>query len=61
MMDRLNRMSANYPLHLQREIDRRWLRRSEETALIRARLRANFLRDATVIPKDREAAGSPAV
>jgi len=30
-------MSAIYPLHLQREIDRRWLQRSEETAPVRAR------------------------
>jgi hypothetical protein len=32
-------MSAVYALRLQREIDRRWLQRSEETAPVRARLK----------------------
>jgi hypothetical protein len=47
-------MSAVYPLHLQREIDRRWLQRSEETASIRARLKAMIavLRDAAVTRED---------
>jgi len=47
-------MTAVYPLHLQREIDRRWLRRSEETASVRARLKGmtNFLREAAVTPED---------
>jgi hypothetical protein len=51
-------MSAIYPLHLQREIDRRWLRRSEETASARARLKemSGFLREAAVAPEDCYAA-----
>jgi hypothetical protein len=53
-------MSAVYPLHLQREIDRRWLQRSEETAPIRARVKViDFLREAAVIPNDCNAAGPP--
>jgi hypothetical protein len=41
-------MSAVYPLHLQREIDRRWLQRLEETTPIRARLKVmiDVLREA---------------
>ena len=52
-------MSAVYPLHLQREIDRRWLRRSEETASVRARLKEmrDLLREAAVAPEDCYAAG----
>ena len=30
-------MSAVYPVHLQKEIDRRWLQRSEEAVSVRAR------------------------
>jgi hypothetical protein len=44
-------MSAVYPLHLQREIDRRWLQRSEQAASIRARLEV-------MIDALREAAGT---
>jgi hypothetical protein len=50
-------MFAVYPLHLQREIDRRWLQRSEETASVCARLKVmDFLREAAVTPKDCNAA-----
>ena len=53
-------MFAVYPLHLQREIDRRWLQRSEETASVRAgRKLIDFLREAAVTPKDCNAAGPP--
>src|SRR5947207_15771179 len=54
-------MSAIYPLHLQREIDRRWLQRSEETASVRARLKViDFLRGAGVTHEDCDAATPPA-
>ena len=33
-------MPAVYPLHLQREIDRRWFALSEKTASVRAHLRS---------------------
>ncbi len=48
-----NPMLAVYPLHLQKEIDRRWLLRSEETVCGRARLNglSHFLREAAVAPK----------
>jgi len=51
-------MPAIYPLHLQREIDRRWLRRSEETTSVRARLKgmSDFLRKAAVAPENCDAA-----
>ncbi len=54
-------MFAVYPLHLQKEIDRRWLLRSEETVCGRARLNglSHFLREAAVTPKNCKAAGSP--
>ena len=53
-------MSAVYPLHLQREIDRRWLQRSEETASVRAGLKViDFLREAAVTPEDCNVAGAP--
>jgi len=49
-------MSAVYPLHPQREIDRRWLQRLEETAPIRVRLKVmiDFLREAAVTHEDNE-------
>jgi len=54
-------MLAVYPLHLQKEIDRRWLLRSEETVCRRARLNglSHFLREAAVTPKNCKAAGAP--
>jgi len=54
-------MFAVYPLHLQKEIDRRWLLRSEETVCGRARLNglSHFLREAAVTPKNCKAAGPP--
>jgi hypothetical protein len=57
----VNPMPAIYPLHLQREIDRRWLRRSEETASVRARLKgmSDFLRKAAVAPENCDAATPP--
>ena len=56
-------MPAIYPLHLQREIDRRWLRRSEETTSARARLKglSDFLRKAAVVPENCNAAALPTV
>lgn len=51
-------MPAVYPLHLQREIDRRWLQRSEETASVRAGLKViDFLREAAVTHTDCNVAG----
>ncbi len=49
-------MSAVYPLHLQREIDRRWLQRSEQTASFRARLKVMIdgLREAAVTHEQDE-------
>jgi len=53
-------MPAVYPLHLQREIDRRWLQRSEETASVRAGLKViDFLKEAAVTHKDCNVAGPP--
>jgi hypothetical protein len=53
-------MAAVYPLHLQREIDRRWLQRSEETASVRAGLKViDFLKEAAVTHKDCNVAGPP--
>jgi hypothetical protein len=53
-------MSVVYPVHLQREIDRRWLQRSEESASGRMRLEVlDLLREAAVTPQDRNAAGPP--
>jgi hypothetical protein len=51
-------MSAVYPLHLQREIDRRWIRRSEGTASVRARLKAlsDVSSEAAVASEDCDAA-----
>ncbi len=37
-------MSTIYPLHLQREINRRWLQRSEETASVRVPMVIDFFR-----------------
>ncbi len=52
----VNPMSGVYPLHLRREIDRRWLRRSEETVSVRARLKViiDGLREAAVTHEDDE-------
>ena len=49
-------MSAIYPLHLQREIDRRWLQLWEQTASIRARLKVmiDVLREAVVTHEQDE-------
>jgi hypothetical protein len=53
-------MHAIYPLHLQREIDRRWLRRSEETTSVRARLKGMsvLLRKAAVAPENCDTVGA---
>ena len=49
-------MSAIYPLHLQREIDRRWIQRSEQATSVRARLKAivDVLREPAVPHHDDE-------
>src|SRR6266566_4497325 len=49
--DRWVPMSAIYPLHLQREIDRRWFQRSEDAAPVRTRLK--------VVPVDGSLASAP--
>jgi hypothetical protein len=41
-------MPTVYPLHLQREIDRRWLQRSQETASVRALKVIDFFRGSVV-------------
>jgi hypothetical protein len=49
-------MSAVYPLHLRREIDRRWLLRSDETVSVGARLKVMIdgLREAAATHEDDE-------
>jgi hypothetical protein len=46
-------MSAIYPLHLQREIDRRWFQRSEQATSARAPLTmVDVLREAAALHHD---------
>jgi hypothetical protein len=54
-------MSIAYPLDLQREVNRRWLQRSEEILRGRAHLNgsSHFLRQAAVVPKKCNVAGPP--
>ncbi len=54
--DSVSPMSAVYPLHLRREIDRRWFQRSEQTASVRARLKVMIdgLREAAVTHEQDE-------
>jgi hypothetical protein len=44
-------VSTVYPLHVQREIDRRWLQRSEETASVRALKVIDFFRGAAAVTR----------
>jgi hypothetical protein len=52
-------MSAIYPLHLQREIDRRWLQRSEETSSVRALKVIDFFRGDAVTHDGCNVVGPP--
>jgi hypothetical protein len=52
-------MFTVYPLHLQREIDRRWLQRSEETASVRALKAIDFFRGDAVTHNGCNVAGPP--
>ena len=52
-------MSTVYPLQLQREIDRRWLQRSEETASVRALKVIDFFRGDVVTHNGCNVVGLP--